>query len=244
MTAGQLMRAARTRAGLSQQEVATRVGVPRSQIARWEADGVDPGFAAVRRVLLACGFDLPMVLESIGSEGGIDDPRALQWLTPRQRLDRALTLGAVERSDFRFDPYAVLGQIQPLGTDAIVVGALARTLRGADEVPHQVDLLIRKDGLTAADEALRAIGSRSPGTTFREGDTWVYLTPHGRIVVHEPARRTPRFRDLWRRGEPVDLGRSLRPTVAATSDLLRMAQASHDHDAVRRLDEIRKHVDT
>jgi transcriptional regulator with XRE-family HTH domain len=58
MTAGRLLREARLRAGLSQGQLGKRVGRPRTQIARWEQDAVDPGFSTLRELLRACGFDL------------------------------------------------------------------------------------------------------------------------------------------------------------------------------------------
>jgi transcriptional regulator with XRE-family HTH domain len=61
MTAGKMIREARKVAGLSQQELAERAGVPRQSIARWEQGGVEPGFDTVRRLLRSCGYDLSVV---------------------------------------------------------------------------------------------------------------------------------------------------------------------------------------
>jgi transcriptional regulator with XRE-family HTH domain len=91
MTSGELMRTARKRAGLSQQELAERLQMPRSQIARWEADGVDPGFAATRRVLRACGFDLSLALVAYEPDAEREARlRARQRLTPQERLTQML----------------------------------------------------------------------------------------------------------------------------------------------------------
>ena len=60
MTSGELIRAARLRAGLSQGELAERLGLPQSSIARWEVDTVEPGLSTLRRVLQACGYDLSL----------------------------------------------------------------------------------------------------------------------------------------------------------------------------------------
>ena len=62
MTSGELIRAARLRAGLSQAELGERLGMPQSSIARWEVDSVEPGLSTLRRVLQACGYDLSPVL--------------------------------------------------------------------------------------------------------------------------------------------------------------------------------------
>ena len=64
MTSGELIRAARLRAGLAQGELAERLAMPQSSIARWEVDKVEPGLSTLRRVLQACGYDLSLTLVS------------------------------------------------------------------------------------------------------------------------------------------------------------------------------------
>lgn len=61
MTGGEIIREARLLAGLSQQDLAERAGVPRQSIVRWERDAVEPGFDTVRRLLRSCGFDVSLV---------------------------------------------------------------------------------------------------------------------------------------------------------------------------------------
>ena len=89
MTAGELMRSARTRAGLSQAEVATRTGSPRSQIARWEADQVDPGFSAVRKVLRAYSKTAASH-EKVRDVRVITEPFSIEneMMTPKMSLKR------------------------------------------------------------------------------------------------------------------------------------------------------------
>ena len=60
MTSGTLIREARLRAGLSQAELSQRSGNDRAQIARWEADVVQPSFETLRELIRACGFDLEL----------------------------------------------------------------------------------------------------------------------------------------------------------------------------------------
>ena len=62
MTSGTLIRQARTRAGLSQVELAQRSGKDRAQIARWERDVVQPSLETLRELLRACGFDVELAL--------------------------------------------------------------------------------------------------------------------------------------------------------------------------------------
>ena len=61
MTGGEIIREARLLAGLSQQDLADRAGVPRQSIARWERGAVEPGFDTVRRLLRSCEFDVSLV---------------------------------------------------------------------------------------------------------------------------------------------------------------------------------------
>lgn len=87
MSTGELIRSARNRAGLSQAELAERLGMPVSSIARWETDRVEPGFSTLRRVLQACGFDIPPVLVPFERDPEREARvREVQRLTPEERL--------------------------------------------------------------------------------------------------------------------------------------------------------------
>ena len=87
MTTGELIRSARLRAELSQEQLAERLGMPRSSIARWEADAVEPGLSTLRRVLQAAGFDLSLALVPFERDPGRDARiKELQRLTPQERL--------------------------------------------------------------------------------------------------------------------------------------------------------------
>lgn len=84
---GELIREARKRAGLSQQELAERLGTTQSVIARWETGARSPTLDALRRAVRACGFTL-----NVGV--GVPDPdhellvRGNLALSPTERLDR------------------------------------------------------------------------------------------------------------------------------------------------------------
>ena len=84
-----LLREARLRAGLSQQELAARSGKERTVIARWEQGSVSPSFDTVIDLVRACGFDLPLELvpfDAVGDERIAE----LQMLSPERRLERLL----------------------------------------------------------------------------------------------------------------------------------------------------------
>jgi transcriptional regulator with XRE-family HTH domain len=56
--AGQIIREARLRAGLTQTELAQRLGRERAQVARWEIGRQEPSFENLQAVVEACGFSL------------------------------------------------------------------------------------------------------------------------------------------------------------------------------------------
>jgi transcriptional regulator with XRE-family HTH domain len=62
---GQLIREARRRAGLSQAELADRVGTTQSAIARLERGRTAPSLERTRELIRACGLDLRFELVPI-----------------------------------------------------------------------------------------------------------------------------------------------------------------------------------
>ena len=62
MTGGQFVLEARRRAGMSQRELAGRVGLSQPQVARIESGVVAPSFERVVDLVRACGFDLAVRL--------------------------------------------------------------------------------------------------------------------------------------------------------------------------------------
>lgn len=58
MDAGALIREARRRAGLTQVELAERMGTTQSAIARLERGGTEPSYERVDRAVRACGLEL------------------------------------------------------------------------------------------------------------------------------------------------------------------------------------------
>ena len=65
MSAGDLIREARKRAGLTQRELAGRLGTTQSAIARLERGGTEPSYERVVEAVCACGMDLvPQLLQA------------------------------------------------------------------------------------------------------------------------------------------------------------------------------------
>ncbi len=82
-----LVREARRRSGLTQAELAERVGTTQSAIARLEAGATAPSLARVDQIVRACGLTLVVELD----DAGRIDPD--EW----QRAQRNLALTADER---------------------------------------------------------------------------------------------------------------------------------------------------
>jgi transcriptional regulator with XRE-family HTH domain len=85
VTGGEIIREGRLLAGLSQQDLAERAGVPRQSIVRWERGVVEPGFDTVRRLLRSCGFDVSLVRYE--PDETVDERLSGKLeLTPQERL--------------------------------------------------------------------------------------------------------------------------------------------------------------
>jgi transcriptional regulator with XRE-family HTH domain len=86
-TPGQLLREARERHRVSQEQLASRASTTQSAISRIEADRVSPSIETLRELLYLLGEEL--VLGSEPREWGVDrgQVRERLRLTPEQRLD-------------------------------------------------------------------------------------------------------------------------------------------------------------
>ena len=89
---GELIKEARRRAGLSQTELAGRIGTGQSVIARWEAGHRSPAFETVVQAVRACGLELTVEIAAKDPDTSelIDEMLAL---TPQERL-RYMTASA------------------------------------------------------------------------------------------------------------------------------------------------------
>ena len=88
LSAGALLREGRTRAGLSQRELARRAGTAQSVIARIERGTTSPSWATLRRLLGSAGFDLRAGLELRPVRGShmLADVARIRRLSPEARL--------------------------------------------------------------------------------------------------------------------------------------------------------------
>lgn len=85
MKGGALIREARRRAGLSQQELARRLGTKQPVVARWETGKRSPDFDLVTRVVRACDLELTVAIRTLDKSDDLAIAKALAR-TPAQRL--------------------------------------------------------------------------------------------------------------------------------------------------------------
>lgn len=84
-----MIREARLRAGLSQQQLAAKSGKDRTVIARWEQGLVAPSVDTLVELLRSCGYDIS--LELVEYDPGPDERIGeIQMLSPERRVDRML----------------------------------------------------------------------------------------------------------------------------------------------------------
>lgn len=144
-------------------------------------------------------------------------------------------------SPTRFDPYAVLRELESRRVGYVIIGGLARVLRGSDELTRGVDLTPSplQQNLDRLQQAVENLGARRADgkdltltdldparepilrLTTKAGDVNIVLEPEG----------TRGYNDLRRRATHEPIGEGLRPNVAGAGDLVRMLEAlGRDHD--------------
>jgi transcriptional regulator with XRE-family HTH domain len=96
MTAGLLIAQARKTGGLTQAELADRLGSHQSVVARWETGRTSPDFVTVQRAVRAAGFELGISLHPLDDHDLALIRRELNLL-PHERLSGMVK--AVNRID-------------------------------------------------------------------------------------------------------------------------------------------------
>lgn len=131
----------------------------------------------------------------------------------------------------RFDPYAILGELEAGRVDYILIGGLARVLQGSDEDTHGVDLVpsLRPANLDRLSAALKRLQAKSPGADQLQfenlGEPLDLESRAGEVIVVPTPAGTRGYEDLRRKASRLHLGEGLRPQVAVPGDLVRMLEA-------------------
>ena len=207
---------ARRRAGLTQRELADRLGCRQATIARWERGDRQASFEDVEAAVSACHLQLDVHLAREDRSWWPQIAVQLE-LEPLARVRRLVPPGSG-------DPAGTLELLAAAELPAVVVGEVAGALRGWPLVLGMAAVaMCGSRELIAAALAPRIIRSSEHGYELDGG---------GRVVVVERPSGTAGFGDLARGATDVQIGvRALR--VAGLLDLLRIADASARPEARR-----------
>jgi transcriptional regulator with XRE-family HTH domain len=223
LTSADLVRIARQRAGLTQQELADRSGHPRETIARWETGVREPSLATLRALVEAANLELVLNLaehdESL--QEAVEDQLEL---SPVRRLKRLLP------DEERTDAVRALRWLGRARTPAIVIGPVAAVLQGAPQSPHSGRVEFVSADPFAMEQEMRSKGLVALDSDERWADVdaralW-RLPKGGVLALASKVPGTGDFADLRRSARRIEIGKGLDVAVAHPRDLLRMADAS------------------
>src|SRR5262245_49262620 len=174
MISANLIREARLRAGLTQRELAARIGRPQSNVARWEKGVRRPSLETLGQVVRACGLEPSITLDAVDTS---NDGFIWQLLdaAPAERLARqvaaangfrelryAAATGGRTRPRRDFDPMMILGSLLEHEVPFVLVGRLAEAVRGSPAVPGEceVALCVAEGAERQLHGALKALRAR------------------------------------------------------------------------------------
>jgi transcriptional regulator with XRE-family HTH domain len=240
---------ARRRAGLSQRELALRLGKRQAEIARWERGHVLPSLERVREIVAACGLELTCglataddsyeqpILASLPLAASARLARSLA-AADRARCARALATGAPAPAPL--DVTGVLRSLKAAHVAYVLTGEIAEVLHGSPLMPTagMITIVPRAGERAHLDRALAAMHGRSvtepSSVTIDVPGCW-QLAGHGVELVIAPAPAGSHgFEDLRRDATVIGIDEGVDVLVASTIDLVRLAEASREvHDQAR-----------
>jgi transcriptional regulator with XRE-family HTH domain len=182
LSARHILLLARRTAGLSQAELAERLGRPRSTIARWELGEMTPAYDAVMDAIAACGLSAAVALANADSSY-LHDVGSRLRLTPIERLRRLATQRHVD----------IVNQLAEREADAILIGDVAAALHGSP-LRLDPDVDVEVCAATSATAAIRCLDRvkfiehppATRGYADLRRDCETLEIPAGRIRVASP----------------------------------------------------------
>lgn len=145
-------------------------------------------------------------------------------------------------SPTRFDPYAILRELQEARVYFVLIGALARVIQGSDELTRGVDLTpsLRPQNLEKLQQALENLNARRldgkpldvTNLDLEREPVITLESDAGEIKIVPQPTGTRGQDDLRHRARRESLGEGLRAEVASTGDLVRMLDAHGTRDPI------------
>jgi hypothetical protein len=141
-----------------------------------------------------------------------------------------------EGAENGFDPRGLLAALHRNQLNYVLIGGLARVIRGSDEVTSGVDICpsLRSENLQRLTWALGELDAKRTDRrrltldeeSLRAERVLRLRTSMGDLnVIAEPAGTRRGFEDLRRGASEEHIGAGLRPRVASVADLARMSAA-------------------
>lgn len=245
MHGGEVIARARRRAGLTQQELAARVGTTTSVLSRWERGHVDPAYATVDRLVEACGATVRAVLgEPDVHAADVDLLAVTLALSPDERLHRVVDLAGAERAAPSFRPDRILAVLAGHGVRFAVIGGVAATVHGAPAVTADLDVvpdpapanLRRLSGALGELEARVRVPGITGGLAI-DHDPRVLaaigsldlVTRHGALDIVRRPTGVPDYADWAAGASEIEL-LGTRVAVAGLADVIRSKEAADRPD--------------
>jgi transcriptional regulator with XRE-family HTH domain len=223
MTSRDIVRIARQRAGITQQQLAERSGHPRETIARWETGAREPSLATLNALVAACDLDLVIHLAQ-------RDPSLVELVADQLELTASERLGRLMPATARDEALRALRWLAGARTPAIIIGGVAAAVQGGPQQPGDGQVEFVSGDPYAIEDEMRQAGLIASDTDERWADVdrrapWA-LPDGGMIVLASNVPGTGDYRDLYRSARTVQLDDGTSIPVAHPRDLLRMADAS------------------
>ena len=248
----ELLLQSRTKAGLSQRELATRAGTAQSVVARIEAGQTSPTVGTLERLLTAAGFELRTgaTLRPVVDDDVREEVARILALTPEARLSEVANVT-------RSSPRRSVADLAPLDPQRIVVtlgrhrvryvllGDLAGRLQGLPRFSARVEIAPAAEGanLVGVAAALRELDARvfvegvPTGLTFdctartlSRSERWKLSTAAGRLDLDFRPAGTDGYEDLARDAIRFEVF-GVELIVASVEGLIRtMEAADRPHD--------------
>jgi transcriptional regulator with XRE-family HTH domain len=224
MRSHDLVRIARDRAGLTQQQLATRCGRPRETIARWESGSQIPSLDALSALVAACELDLALKLTKRDTTLLDRVEEQLAQTPSPNRLSRLLPPRDVR------DIAQSLRRLADARTPTIVVGQIGAALLGAPQRPDSTQVEFVSEDPAATARELRDAGLMPVDVDdrWRDADVrepWA-LPAGGTLALARNLPGSGDYRDLKRSASRLDFDAQTSVLVAHPRDLLRIADAS------------------
>jgi transcriptional regulator with XRE-family HTH domain len=234
--AGDIVRNARRRAGLTQEQLAIRSGVHRNYIGGCERGQRNPTFERLQSLVNACGLEL--VIHLAEQDHSLDELAADQLaLAPAERLGTMLRPGP---ATWVLDALRWLADVR---TPAILIGEVAAALQGLPQLVHDPCLEIVSRDPVSTEAELDAAGFEPSDSEARWRETDRRLSWRNssgatvEIATHVPGNAA--FQDLWSAADVLHIDDDAQVVVAHPRDLLRLADASPKESARARVPGLR-----